>query len=370
MPCSLPEGARRLSRLLIVLLALAVHSVRADPLQYEFLLLPSAEAGGVFNRKAPETEVRDEVIRADLLLSLQKGPFKLFGEYLRSDHEGDLERFQLGWQLSNDTVIWVGRFHQPTSVWNHEHHHGQYLQTSVTRPSIDEWEDLGGVLPQHFTGVLVESSKAVSDTWRLRTALGAGIAPEINRKGMEPFDLLHPDSEHHKWGYHARASVHPGDFTETGFGILAAYDDMPGVGLESGNVSTPAMIGLDHVELRLYGLFGTYAATSWKLLSAAYYADARLFYTGYAINDSFTVGYVQLERRVVRDLTGYVRLEDSISAEHSYLELFDRYARSRHVAGLRWDFARRQAITVEFADTHKPHGRYSDIRLQWSAAFF
>jgi hypothetical protein len=360
----------RLSRLLIVLLALVHQSVRADPLQYEFLLLPSVEAGAVFNRKASETEIRDEVIRADLLLSLQKGPFRLFGEYLKSDHEGDLERFQLGWQLSNDTVIWIGRFHQPTSVWNHEHHHGQYLQTSITRPSIDEWEDLGGVLPQHFTGVLVESSQAISDTWRLRTALGAGIAPQINQEGMEPFDLLHPDSERHRLGFHARASLHPGDITETGFGILAAHDDMPGVGLESIRESTPGLIGLDHVELKLYGLFGTYAAASWKLLGTAYYADARLFYTGYRINDSFTVGYVQLERRLVRDLTGYVRWEDSISAGHSYLELFDRYARSRHVAGLRWDLARRQAVTVELVDAHKLHGSYSNIRLQWCAALF
>jgi len=357
-------------QLLIIPLALALQSVRADPLQYEFLVLPSVEAGGVFNRSAAQTEVRDEVIRADLLLSLQKGPFRLFGEYLRSDHEGDLERFQLGWQLSSDTVIWIGRFHQPTSVWNHEHHHGQYLQTSITRPSIDEWEDLGGVLPQHFTGMLVESSKAVSDTWRLRTALGAGIAPQINGEGMEPFNLLHPDSERHRFGYHARASLHPGDVTETGFGILAAHDDMPGVELELGHVSTPLMIGLDHVELNLYGLFGTYAATSWKLLSAIYYADARLFYTDHRINDSFSVGYVQLERRLVRDLTGYARWEDSISAGHSYLELFERYARSRHVAGLRWDLARRQAISVESADTHKLHGSYSTIRLQWSAALF
>jgi hypothetical protein len=360
----------RPSRLLIVLLVLVVRSVRADPLQYEFLVMPSVEGGGVFNRKSAETEVRDEVVNADLLLTLQKGPFKLFGEFLKSDHEGDLERFQLGWQVSDDTVIWVGRFHQPTSVWNHDHHHGQYLQTTITRPSIDEWEDLGGVLPQHFTGVLVESSQAVLDTWRLRTAFGAGIAPQINSEGMEPFDLLHPNSERHKVGFQARASLHPGDFTETGFGILAARDDMPAVGLELGNLPTPAMIGLDHVELRLYGLFGTYAGTSWKLLSAAYYADARLFYTGSRINDSFTVGYVQLERRMVRDLTGYVRWEDSISAGHSYLELFERYARSRHVAGLRWDFARRQAITVEFADTHKLHGSYSGIRLQWSAALF
>ena len=148
-----------------------------------------------------------------MLLSLQKGPCKLFGEYLLSDHEGDLERLQLGWQLSDETVLWIGRFHQPTSVWNHDHHHGQYLQTSITRPAIDEWEDLGGVIPQHFTGALLESGRTVFG-WKLRTAVAAGIAPQITAEGLEPFDLLKPDSHRHQMGYQARASVHPGDFTD------------------------------------------------------------------------------------------------------------------------------------------------------------
>jgi hypothetical protein len=154
------------SLLLIVLFVLASPVARGDPLQHEFLLLPSADVVGTFDRRAPITQVNDAVLKADMIFSLQKGPFKVFGEYLVSDHEADLERFQLGWQMSDDTVIWVGRYHQPTSVWNHDHHHGQYLQTSITRPAIDEWEDLRGVLPQHFTGVLIESSKQVFGTWR------------------------------------------------------------------------------------------------------------------------------------------------------------------------------------------------------------
>src|SRR3954470_8334943 len=151
----------RISRLLFIVFLLNSPWLRADPLRYEFLLLPSASAVGTFDRQAPNTHLEDEVLQADMILSLQKGPLKLFGEYLLSDHEGDLERLQLGWQLSDETVLWIGRFHQPTSVWNHDHHHGQYLQTSISRPAIDEWEDLGGVIPQHFTGALLESGRTV-----------------------------------------------------------------------------------------------------------------------------------------------------------------------------------------------------------------
>ncbi len=355
-----------LSRIILLLLALGPALAAADPLRYEFLLLPSAEAVGTFDRQAPNTQIRDDVVQADMLLSLQKGPLKLFAEYLRSDHEGDLERFQLGYQLSDDTVVWMGRFHQPSSVWNHDHHHGQYLQTTVTRPAIDEWEDIGGVLPQHFTGALLESGKTVFDDWRLRIAVGAGIAPQITPQGLEAFDLLHPDSHRHQVGYQARASLHPSEFTESGFGILLADDNLTAV-----EFSAPARAGFDHVNLELIGAFGTYAAGDWKFTATVYSADARLYYNTYQKDSHFDVGYVQAERRFLRDFTLYARWEDSYgSGSSTYLRLFDQFARTRQVAGLRWDFVDRQALTLQTARTHTLDGRYTDVRVQWSAAFF
>jgi hypothetical protein len=356
----------RASRLLLLVFLSSSSLGRADPLRYEFLLLPSAGAVGTFDRRAESTQIHDEVVQADLLLTLQKGPFKLFGEYLLSDHEGDLERFQLGWQLSDDTVLWIGRFHQPTSVWNHDHHHGQYLQTSITRPAIDEWEDLGGVLPQHFTGALLESGATVFRSLWLRTAVAGGIAPQFTSEGMEPFDLLRPDSHRHQMGYQARASLHPGEFSDTGVGIVLANNELTAVGLES-----PELLGFDHVEVRLVGLFATYASATWKVTSTVYDVQTRLYYTDSRRNDSFVVGYIQAERRLPRNLTGYVRWEDSAGAASSpYLHLFEQFARSRRVAGLRWDFLERQALTVQFANSLTLDGHYSDIRLQWSAAFF
>jgi hypothetical protein len=279
---------------------------------------------------------------------------------------GTWSAFQLGWQLSNDTVLWVGRFHQPTSVWNHDHHRGQYLQTSITRPAIDEWEDLRGVIPQHFTGALLESGRTVFGTWKLRTAVAGGIAPQITADGLHPFNLLDLDSQGHRLGYQARASLHPGDFTETGFGIVAADDHLTAAGLPS-----PDLLGVGHVELRLFGLFATYAAADWQVTGTVYNADSRLYYATSRKDDSFVVGYVEVERNLAHDFTGFARWEDSHGAGGSrYLDLFEQFARSRLVAGLRWDFIARQALTIQFTNSHTLDGRYSDLRLQWSAAFF
>jgi hypothetical protein len=356
----------RVSRLLIAFLVLCSPLARGDPLQYEFLLMPSALVVGTFDRQSPETQLYDQVVQVDTLASLQKGPFKLFSEYLLSDHEGDLERFQLGWQLSSDTIVWVGRYHQPTSTWNHDHHHGQYLSTSITRPDIDEWEDLRGVLPQHFTGMLVESSREVLGGWRLRTAVAGGLAPKLTTGGLEPFDLIHPDSGR-RVGYQARASLHPGEFTESGVGVVAADDH-----LDALEQARPGQTPIDQVDLRLYGLFGVYADESWKVLATLYAAQADIHYLGFAAyDDRFGVGYIELERRFARDFTAFGRYEESAGTGNSpYLRLFEQFARQRYVGGLRWDFIERQALTSQFTDSHVLNGHFKDVRLQWSAALF
>jgi hypothetical protein len=356
----------RVSRLLLALSVFCSALARGDPLQHEFLLMPSGQAVGTFDRQSPQTQIYDQVVQLDSLITLQKGPFKVFGEYLLSDHEGDLERFQLGWQLSSDTIVWVGRYHQPTSIWNHDHHHGQYLQTSITRPDIDEWEDLRGVLPQHFTGMLIESSQEVLGGWRLRSAVAGGVAPKLTNEGLEPFDLIHPDSGR-RVGYQARASFHPGEFTESGVGIVLADDHINAL-----ERVRQGELPIDQVDLRLYGLFGVYAGESWRVTATAYAVQADIHYLGAGIyDDSFGVGYVQLERRFLRDFTAFGRYEESAGTGNSrYLRLFEQFARQRYVGGLRWDFIPRQALTFQLTDSFLLNGHFTDVRLQWSAALF
>ena len=66
-------GRMRVSRLLIVLSVLCSPFARGDPLQHEFLLLPSAQAVGTFDRQSRETQLYDHVAPADALLQGQKG---------------------------------------------------------------------------------------------------------------------------------------------------------------------------------------------------------------------------------------------------------------------------------------------------------
>jgi len=65
----------------------------------------------------------------------------------------DLERMQIGYVFSDAATVWVGRFHSPWGYWNTAYHHGQQIQTTLTRPKFLEFEDRGGIIPAHSVGL-------------------------------------------------------------------------------------------------------------------------------------------------------------------------------------------------------------------------
>ncbi len=65
----------------------------------------------------------------------------------------DLERMQIGYVFSDAATVWAGRFHSPWGYWNTAYHHGQQIQTTLTRPKFLEFEDRGGIIPAHSVGM-------------------------------------------------------------------------------------------------------------------------------------------------------------------------------------------------------------------------
>lgn len=65
----------------------------------------------------------------------------------------DLERVQVGYTFSDAATVWLGRFHTPYGFWNTGFHHGQQIQVAATRPRFIDFEDKGGILPAHATGL-------------------------------------------------------------------------------------------------------------------------------------------------------------------------------------------------------------------------
>jgi hypothetical protein len=299
-------------------------------------------------------------------LGLTQGHFRVFGEYFISSEEHDLERFQVGYEVIPDTVIWLGRFHQPGSAWDTEHHHGRYLQTAITRPAIENWEDEEGLIPQHITGALVESRLPLRTEAGLQIAVGLGAGPALTSGENRPIDLLGNNPGRHGPAFAGRLAYMPDYAGTSSAGLLFSRDE-----LFASRVA--ATMRINNVVLTTYGAYADWTLDKWRLIGACYFVDIELDHS--TPDGSFISSYAQFERGLPHQLTVFSRLENSARMQRSWYvnALYGQapndidVAIRRQAAGLRWDYASSQALTLEVGHEAALTKSGTEVRLQWSA---
>jgi hypothetical protein len=358
-----------LSGLLWALSAYAVdgddhHNTASQPTS-EFVLFVSGEAHH-FTTPASNGELNEDApLIGDAVFAVNRNRFRLFGEFQLSKEEHDLERFQLGYEAVPNTVIWVGRFHQPASAWNTEHHHGRYLQTAITRPSIELWEDEDGIIPQHITGIYVDSRRPIGEGAGLHLAAGARLGVTVQKGGLKELNLLDPQTSGRRLSLSGRVAYLPNYIGTSEFGLLAAHNNMTVL-----DPITSRLLRATNVEQNIYGVFANWNSDSWTIQSAIYDLQMKLTEVGSARSEAVIAGYLQVERQLPKNLTAYTREENSDRADHSLFVTIDHsdFELRRATIGLRWDFWRSQALTTEVAHGQTIGSRHFEYRLQWSAA--
>ena len=94
----------------------------------------------------------------------------------------EVERMILRFDHSDRLKVSVGRYHTPINYWNTAFHHGQWLQTTITRPEMIQFG--GRVLPVHFVGGLVEGAiPAGGLNLNYKVGVGNGRASVVSRGG-------------------------------------------------------------------------------------------------------------------------------------------------------------------------------------------
>lgn len=86
----------------------------------------------------------------------------------------DAERTYLQYSTNPLYKIIAGRFHTPIGYWNDTFHHGTYFQTTAQRPRMEAFEDDGGLLPAHSTGVILRGD---GNQWGYALGFGDGRGP-------------------------------------------------------------------------------------------------------------------------------------------------------------------------------------------------
>jgi hypothetical protein len=332
----------------------------------EFEVFVAAE--GLAGHGQPHPREDDPWIDADVIFGLTHGQFRVFGEYFITGDEHDLERLQVGYEVVPDTVLWLGRFHQPASAWDTEHHHGRYLQTAITRPAIENWEDEEGLIPQHITGALVESRRQIGKEAGVQISGGAGAGPAMTGDDNQPIDLVGSNPGKHGLSLTGRLAYLPDYVGTSSAGLLWGHDQ-----LFARTPKALTALGSNHAILTIYGAYADWSVDAWRFIGVGYYVNVGLDRPNR--DESFMSGYLQAERQLPHQLTAFGRVEDSARMQESrYVALLDERSTDidltiqRQCVGLRWDYARRQALTVEFDHEVSLSDHGYEARLQWSAA--
>ncbi len=94
----------------------------------------------------------------------------------------EVERLLIRFDQSDYFKVSFGRYHTPVNWWNTYYHHGQWLQTSISRPEMTRFG--GTFIPVHFIGGLIEGAAPAGGlNLNYNVGIGNGRGNVISRGG-------------------------------------------------------------------------------------------------------------------------------------------------------------------------------------------
>jgi hypothetical protein len=104
------------------------------------------------------------------------------GQPAATGFNAEVERTIVRFEHNDYLKLSFGRYHTPINYWNTAFHHGQWLQTSVSRPEMTQFG--GRFIPVHFIGGLLEGTVGAGGlNFNYNVGLGNGRGSVISRGG-------------------------------------------------------------------------------------------------------------------------------------------------------------------------------------------
>lgn len=348
--------ARTLYTLVVILSILYVPVCRGE-INGEFLLFPRIIS--VYRSDLGSNSVLDEddhEVAVDFFVTFETANFRFLGEYLLSSNESEMERFQFGWLFENH-LFWLGRFHNPAGYWNSQYHHGSFLETSISRPAIVEFEDEGGIVPVHLAGLLVEGTFDRGEQ-ELGYALAFGAGPEFTDE-LEAWDVLRPGSGTRDISATLNLYLDSVAITPSRIGLFGNYTKIPA-----------SAIGISEIQQISAGIYGSWEFARWRWHGSSLYIENKFKRPSGSQDGAFFNAYVQAEYELNDSWIFYARIEQTLGSKgDAYLALFPEFIEDRIIGGMRYDFASQNALKLELSANQMQQDDFAQIMLQWSAQF-
>lgn len=276
-------------------------------------------------------------------------------EFERSgDVAVDIERLLIHYNVNSLLKIEVGKFHLPLGYWNLNYHHGVWLQTTMDRPAIVEFEDNGGPIPMHGTGIQLSGS-ALLEGFDLNYACAI-----TNGRGVNTTQIQMTGDTNDKKALSLQFEVQPHIAEGLRLGPSVYYDVIPE---DETNPNRE-----NEIREIIYGGHIVYTFRNIELLTEVFEINHDEF-SGGVFNT--TGGYAQFAY-TINKIKPYYRYDyiNYDSEDTFYRESkFDFLDTNTHTIGLRYELSHFNAIKFEYS-----HGVFDDedvntIGLQTAFSF-
>lgn len=311
------------------------------------------------NKSVGDTEQNGAEARVDFLYSAKLNDWRFLTEIVVGDAERDIERLALGKISPSGTQLWLGRYHTAIGQWNHKFHHGMYLQTSIHRPSIIEFEDDGGAIPAHATGIRLGGQHEMNDRM-IEYMLEFGLGPELGKEGMlEPFTFLNVSKGEHDLAVTAKLTSHAIDDPFDDSGVFAGYIRIPSDALS-----------INEIQQTILGAYSNLTTDQVAWRGSLFFVRNNLdLGGGNSKGESFAYAYLQPEYNHNTLWIYYGRWEKSLGAKQDlYIQQIPSFVTERSLLGIRYQMSGSQALKFEASHMEQYGKRFMMGEAQWSAA--
>ncbi|HXB19127.1 MAG TPA: hypothetical protein VNV40_09865 [Steroidobacteraceae bacterium] len=258
----------------------------------------------------------------------------------------DLERAQIGYQFSDSATIWLGRFHTPYGFYNTAFHHGQWIAISLRRPRFIEFEDHGGIMPAHTTGLWLTGSERLGGDMKVTYDAYVGNSQRIVNGILDMNNAGVPRGSTIVGG---NVGLLPGGALD---GLKVGVDAFQ-TRIEDED-PTPAafpQVSPYFTRVRSYGAYAVYDTDRWEDIAELHFFD-NTDLTGHTGSHHSDAGFIQMGYRGGR-YTPYARYErGSFQQSDPYFAAqINGNSYDREALGVRFDIDLSSALKMEFAKT-------------------
>lgn len=253
-----------------------------------------------------------------------------------NSQEIELERAELKYSFSDLFNIKIGRMHTALGYWNQAFHHGTWFQTTIFRPEVYNFEDLGGILPVHSVGMEILGTKPF-DTFDLEYNFSI-----VNGRGITKTTIQNAKDENDSKAINTLISIKPYFIEGLKAGVNVYYDKIP----SDPSVSTR----INRIDELILGGYLIYIHDKLELLGEFFNMKDEDKTSG---KDFDTVGFYLQGGYKIDELTPYYRFDFiDFGDGHPYFTPDDIDIK-KHTLGLRWDILTWNALKFEYSFSDK-----------------